>query len=548
MPIIDSKRGVLVVRIVYDGPPLSGKTTSLRALAAGLGVSVTTPEERDGRTLFFDWIDYIGGLFEGRQIRCQIVSVPGQEQLASRRKELLKSADAVVLVADTRRSALPAAMRVLQQLLPHCRSQEPPVGIVLQANRRDADDRVPREELQAELGAVATLAIVETVATTGDGIREAFVFAVRLALDRVRAFTGQLPEGEPEVSTPDDLLARLKTLEVQSLTPPPPPESMRPRALGPRNTIRPQTVTQGEQDEQAWVEPSTQTIPPLQWHAGAALDQEIALLSSPRSDTPPGVLIDEEPFVPDPMMPGGFIWPPVDGRVLLHEVAELGIVPVRTARGDFWASGRGCLFHSAKAAIYLSSDRGRQALIEWARLHATNLRSLSPGRTVVLAAAGGGRFRLWQLIRAEQALRERLATSLALIDPGQLANDLLEASAHLLQARATLHSPELKLPCTLWTISGDLKMQPRYVGLMPEVGQAAEDEPRGSELIARELTPLFRALLHQRDDVPAVLEALSAVRDRRSDAAQGLALLLQGAARQSAERPVPPRVDAQRMP
>jgi signal recognition particle receptor subunit beta len=547
MPIIDSKRGVLVVRIVYDGPPLSGKTTSLRALATGLGVSVTTPEERDGRTLFFDWIDYIGGLFEGRQIRCQIVSVPGQEQLASRRKELLKSADAVVLVADTRRSAMPAAVRVLQQLLPHCRSQDPPVGVVLQANRRDAEDKVPREELQAELGAIAPLAIVETVATTGDGIREAFVFAVRLALDRVRAFTRQLPEGEPEISTPDDLLARLKLLEVQSLTPPPPPESVRPRALGPSNTIRPQAAIEQDAIDEL-DEPATKTIPPLQWHVGVALDQEIALLSSPRPDTPTGVLIDEEPFVPDPMMPGGFIWPPVDGRVLLHEVAELGIVPVRTARGDFWASGRGCLFHSAKAAIYASSDRGRQALIEWARLHATSLRSLSPGRTVVLAAAGGGRFRLWQLIRAEQALRERLATSLALIDPGQLANDLLEASAHLLQARATLHTPELKLPCTLWTVSGDLKTQARYVGLMPEVGQAADEEPRGSDLIARELTPLFRALVHQRDDVPAVVEALSAVRDRRSDAAQGLALLLQGAARQSAERHAPARAEAQRMP
>lgn len=548
MPIIDTKRGVLVVRIVYDGPPLSGKTTSLRTLARGLGVEVTTPGEKDGRTLFFDWIDYIGGLFEGRQIRCQIVSVPGQEQLAARRRELLVSADAVVLVADTRRSALPSAFRVLNDLVPYCRSQQPPVGIVLQANKRDAVDSVPRDELQAELGRIAPLAIVETVATAGDGIREAFVFAVRLALDRVRAFTRNVPEGEPEISTPDDLMERLRALEVQSLPPAPPQPSERPRALGPSATKQPPAFVATQLDEpREQDEPVTKTMPPLQVSLAAAFDQEIALLSSPRAETPDGEIVPEDPFVPDPMMPGGFIWPPVDGRVLLHEVAELGVVPVRTARGDWWASGRGCLFHSAKSAIFPSADRGRQALIEWARLHATSVRCLSPGRTVVLAAAGGGRFRLWQLIRAEQALRERLATSLALIDPAQVANELLDAAAHLLQARATLHTPELKLPCTLWTVSGDLKTQPRFVGLMPEVGQQAPDEPRGSELVARELTPLFRALVHQRDDVLQVIEALSSTRDKRADTASALAQLLQTTAHQLGQHE-PLRPPPQRMP
>ena len=53
MPIVDKERGVLVVRVVYDGPPMSGKTTTLRALAKGLGVAITSPEERDGRCLLY---------------------------------------------------------------------------------------------------------------------------------------------------------------------------------------------------------------------------------------------------------------------------------------------------------------------------------------------------------------------------------------------------------------------------------------------------------------------------------------------------------------
>jgi hypothetical protein len=96
MAIIDETRGVLVVRIVYDGPALSGKTTSLRALAQGVSSKLECPAELAGRTLFFDWVDYVGGLFDGRQIRCQIVSVPGQRELAHRRQMLVETADAVI--------------------------------------------------------------------------------------------------------------------------------------------------------------------------------------------------------------------------------------------------------------------------------------------------------------------------------------------------------------------------------------------------------------------------------------------------------------------
>src|SRR6202000_2744267 len=97
----DSRNGTVVIRVVYDGAPMAGKTTSVRALGAGLGAAVTSPAQIGGRTLYFDWLDYTGGLFEGRRIRCQIVSVPGQATLAPRRRRLIESADAVVFVGDS---------------------------------------------------------------------------------------------------------------------------------------------------------------------------------------------------------------------------------------------------------------------------------------------------------------------------------------------------------------------------------------------------------------------------------------------------------------
>ena len=48
--MIDETKNVLVVRIVYDGPALSGKTTSLKALARGVSREVECPAEMAGRT------------------------------------------------------------------------------------------------------------------------------------------------------------------------------------------------------------------------------------------------------------------------------------------------------------------------------------------------------------------------------------------------------------------------------------------------------------------------------------------------------------------
>ena len=101
MAIIDIERDVIVVRIVYDGPPFSGKTTSVHALAKILDKrnTVFSPQEDPlSKTLYFDWMEYCGGFFKGYSISCQIISVPGQLSLMERRHFLLRTADSVVFV------------------------------------------------------------------------------------------------------------------------------------------------------------------------------------------------------------------------------------------------------------------------------------------------------------------------------------------------------------------------------------------------------------------------------------------------------------------
>lgn len=479
MPTIDTASDTLVVRIVYDGPPFSGKTTSLRALARSLGVRITTPAEADGRTLFFDWIDYVGGLFEGRKIRCQIVSVPGQHELAARRSLLLEQADAVVLVADTRRSHMGEALSMLASLLPRCRAEDPPVGIVVQANKRDAPDSVPAEELRARFGAVAPLAVIETVASHGGGIREAFVFGVRLALDRVRALSaaGELSSREVTGDAPEDLLRILRELQAGD------------RVYGSYLDAQPAgtpSATGGE-------------------------DRSDAPAASVSGITPTAAmptLPKEDGFVADASMPGGFIWPPVDGRTLLHEVAKLGIDAKQNSNGDWFGAGHGCQIHSGASAIYAGADAGRGALIEWARLHASSIERISQGRAVILCPTGTDAHRLWQLVRSESSLHESLAVTAEDIQPSELARRVMKAAQHLLRARDEVHTAELPLPCTLRTISGDTRLPPRFVGLMPHTVAPLAAEPEGLDLLRRELMPWLHGLSELRADVPSLLEVL----------------------------------------
>jgi hypothetical protein len=223
---------------------------------------------------------------------------------------------------------------------------------------------------------------------------------------------------------------------------------------------------------------------------------------------------DEVEFVPDPAMPGGMIWPPVDGRALLHEVATLDIRPTRSGRADWCGSGSGFRFHSSSNAVYTDLQSARDELIEWARLHAANTAHLSSGRAVILADAGGGRRRLWQIVRAEATLRERLAAALPLLEPAQLAAELSSVAAQLSSAREFFASTTVTLPCTLWTVGANSSSRPTFVGLMPPRTQRAPPEPSGRELLRRELSPQLRELRRSRVDYSEVALRLCALAER----------------------------------
>jgi len=446
MATISATTDALVIRVVYDGPPMAGKTTSVRSLAGKLGGDVCAPEEIDGRTLYFDWLDYTGGLFEGRRIRCQIVSVPGQATLASRRRRLLESADAVVFVSDSTADAVEQTSHYvsgLQRVLAAVHG--PPVGIVVQANKRDRQDAVSLPDFNARLeDAGSRAAVIESIATAGVGIREAFVFAVRLALDRVRELmrVQHLTVGDPAIDSPEALLNDMRSNEGEALS--------FAAIAGLKHTklseVRAASL------------------------AETSLSEAIQAEATPPISIGPAVPVwpqeNRAPELPNATLPGGMIWPPVEGRVTLHEIAGSNVELRQEANGDWCADIEGkWLLQSPAAATFAELQPGRDAILNWARMHSACQKLFNGTRCIVLAPDGQGGYRLWQVVASARALRGQIEFAMR-IGFGSMVSSLHDAAQQLIRAHRDWVSDASSLPISLATVSESYGV-PRFVGLMP---------------------------------------------------------------------------------
>lgn len=476
MAVLDRARNVVVVRIVYDGPAGAGKTTTVHALAQRLGREATTPEEAGGRTLFFDWLDYTGGLFEEHRIRCQIVSVPGQAMLASRRDYLLDGADAVVYVGEVREHNLADTVEALANVIERVGTRDAvPVGVLLQANKSDLPGALPVDALREaceQLG--STVAVVPSVATDGTGVREAFVLAVRLALDRVRELgrLGQLEQGSPEVDDAETLLDRMRAQPSVD-------ESERGGGGVPIAAVGLADVLRGAPSDNPHGESLASAALREMGEAASAV-QEGGAGESPRHGTP---------LPPDASVPPGLVWPPVEGRVHVTE-ATRGRTRLAFVHGRWRGTNpEGWIFHSPATATFEDSEQGRGGLILLARMHTEHAGVLSPSRAVLLSPDVGGRWRLWQVGRDRTSLRQRLAKRLHERDPSTIARLLVEAASRLVELDARLRRlPRSALRATLDTTGmvGDVVC---YVAALPDA--LATERVRPLDLAA-ELGPILR--------------------------------------------------------
>lgn len=141
MALFDPERERIVIRVVYDGPGHAGKTTNLarlcRAFAAWRRSDMVSPNTLGERTQYFDWLEVEGGLLNSYPIRAQLLTVPGQRELTLRRRFVIERADVVVFVADSRPEAFEESRAFYAELCEQLAGFPDEVPIIVQANKQD---------------------------------------------------------------------------------------------------------------------------------------------------------------------------------------------------------------------------------------------------------------------------------------------------------------------------------------------------------------------------------------------------------------------------
>jgi mutual gliding-motility protein MglA len=154
MPFVNLGKREINFKIVYYGPPLSGKTTNLEYLHAAMPKEVrgdmTLLATQQDRTLYFDFLPLTSDVIKGFTSRFQLYTVPGQAIYDQTRRIVLTGVDGVVFVADSQWEEMEQNALSFQNLKDNLATYKRSLDelpCILQYNKRDLPNAAPPEFL-----------------------------------------------------------------------------------------------------------------------------------------------------------------------------------------------------------------------------------------------------------------------------------------------------------------------------------------------------------------------------------------------------------------
>lgn len=176
MSFINYAQREIILKIVYYGPGLCGKTTNVKFIYAGTNpdargklISLETKQER---TLFFDFLPLSLPKIRGFKTRLHLYTVPGQLFYSASRKLIMKGADGVIFVADSqieRQEANIISFEDLKENLEAYNMSLDSIPFVIQYNKRDLPNILSVEELRADLNPDGRYQDFEAIAAHRNG-------------------------------------------------------------------------------------------------------------------------------------------------------------------------------------------------------------------------------------------------------------------------------------------------------------------------------------------------------------------------------------------
>ncbi|HIF77118.1 MAG TPA: hypothetical protein EYQ36_05585 [Sulfitobacter sp.] len=185
--------------IVYVGAPKAGCNANLSELHARLEGQQRSPlqaywVEKTGETGLFFQKTQPGLDVEGMQMRCRVISLPGGLQHREIRRQALQCMDAMVVVADARKSRREANQEALERIdeeLAELGRELSAIPCLLQVNHSDASDAIPLENIVDELNPFG-FRVVTAAAQQGRGVLETYQALMEAIVPHLRgALAGQ---------------------------------------------------------------------------------------------------------------------------------------------------------------------------------------------------------------------------------------------------------------------------------------------------------------------------------------------------------------------
>lgn len=144
MAQVDHEKREVTFKVVYCGPPGGGKTTNLAAIHERLNpevrgdlVSMATSTDS---TVFLDYVHVEAIVINGYDTRFQLYTVPGQPRYDATRELLLKGADGIIFVADSKIDCREENVMACQTMYRNLEANgigRKDIPIVYQYNKRD---------------------------------------------------------------------------------------------------------------------------------------------------------------------------------------------------------------------------------------------------------------------------------------------------------------------------------------------------------------------------------------------------------------------------
>jgi mutual gliding-motility protein MglA len=177
----DQQNRKMVLKLVYYGPALSGKTTNILQLH-----DLISRDERGelmvmdtvgDRTMYFDLLPFFLVAPSGLKIKLKVYTVPGQVQHDSTRKAVLQRADGVAFIADSQLAQETINFESFENLeknLSIVGLDIENLPLVVQFNKRDLSDIFPEENIRVTWQAT-NIPIFMASALNGWGVLETFI-------------------------------------------------------------------------------------------------------------------------------------------------------------------------------------------------------------------------------------------------------------------------------------------------------------------------------------------------------------------------------------